>query len=103
MASARRVRGVLEAVWAVALSKSEGFQRLGASLVFLLALLLSMGGLATAMRTLPIGTSYALWVGIGAVLTVAYGMATGGEPVTALRILLLSGIVACIVGLKLVS
>ena len=97
------VSGVLEAVWATALGKSEGFQRIGPSIIFFLALLLSMGGLAYAMRTLPIGTSYAVWVGIGAVLTVVYGMATGGEPVTALRVLLLCGIVVSIVGLKLVG
>lgn len=77
------VSGVLEAVWAIALGKSEGFSRLTPSLVFLVGLVLSMGGLAYAMRTLPIGTSYAVWVGIGASLTVAFGMATGDEAVTA--------------------
>lgn len=97
------VSGVLEAVWATALSKSEGFSRLLPSVVFLVAVVLSMGGLAYAMRSLPTGTSYAVWVGIGAVLTVAIGMATGAEPITAVRVLLLSGIVFCIVGLKLVS
>ena len=68
------VSGVLEAVWAVALGRSEGFSRLAPSLVFLAALAASMGGLAYAMRTLPIGTAYAVWVGIGASLTVAFGM-----------------------------
>ena len=93
--------GVLEAVWAVALGKSEGFSRLVPSLVFLTALGLSMGGLAYALRTLPIGTSYAIWVGIGASLTVAYGMATGAESVTPVKVLLLVGLVGCVVGLKL--
>ncbi|KGN38654.1 DMT family transporter [Knoellia subterranea] len=93
--------GVLEAVWATALGKSEGFTRIGPSITFAVALVLSMGGLAFAMRDLPIGTSYAVWVGIGAVLTVAYAMATGQEPVSAIRILLVGMIVAGVVGLKL--
>ncbi|MDQ6752750.1 MAG: multidrug efflux SMR transporter [Actinomycetota bacterium] len=94
------VSGVLEAVWATALGRSQGFSRLWPTVVFGLGLLASMGGLAWAMRTLPVGTSYAVWVGIGAVLTVAYAMLTGAESVSLLRILLLLGIVACVVGLK---
>ena len=93
--------GVLEAVWATALGKSEGFQRLGPSVVFAVGLVLSMAGLAYAMRDLPVGTAYAVWVGIGAVLTVAYAMATGTETVSVLKVLLLGGIVGCVVGLKL--
>ena len=95
------VSGVLEAVWAAALDESEGFSRLGPSAVFLVALALSMGGLAYAMKSIPLGTAYAVWVGIGAVLTVAYAMATGAEPVSLARIALLGGIVGCVVGLKL--
>jgi quaternary ammonium compound-resistance protein SugE len=95
------VSGVLEAVWAVALGRTEGFTRLVPSVVFLLALTASMGGLAYAMRTLPIGTSYAVWVGIGAALTVAFGMATGEESVSLAKVLLLLGLVGCVVGLKL--
>jgi quaternary ammonium compound-resistance protein SugE len=94
------VSGVLEAVWATALGRSEGFSRLGPSIVFGVALLFSMVGLGYAMRELPVGTSYAVWVGIGASLTVAYAMATGTEPVSVAKILLLLGIVACVVGLK---
>jgi quaternary ammonium compound-resistance protein SugE len=56
-----------------------------------------------AMRELPIGTSYVVWVGIGAVLTVVYAMLTGGEPVSVLKVLLLAGIVGCVIGLKLVG
>lgn len=93
--------GVLEAVWATALGKSDGFSRLGPSVVFFVALLLSMSGLAFAMRDLPIGTSYAVWVGIGAVLTASYAMAFDGEPVSALKIVFLFGIVGCVIGLKL--
>ncbi|MDP5183692.1 SMR family transporter [Blastococcus sp. BMG 814] len=95
--------GVLEAVWAAALDRSHGFTRLVPSVVFGVALVLSMGGLAFAMRELPLGTAYAVWVGIGAVLTVAYAMVTGAEPVSLVRVLLLAGIVGCVVGLKVVS
>lgn len=95
------VSGVLEAVWAVALDRTEGFTRLVPSIVFVVALTLSMGGLAYAMRSLPIGTSYAVWVGIGAALTVVYGMVTGAEPVTAVRVLLILGLLGCVIGLKL--
>lgn len=95
------VAGVLEAVWATALGRSEGFTRLAPSLVFGVALVLSMLGLGYAMRDLPLGTAYAVWVGIGAVLTVAVAMWSGEEPVTALRVLLLAGIVGCVAGLKL--
>ncbi len=92
--------GVLEAVWATALGRSEGFSRLGPSVVFGLALVLSMAGLAYAMRELPVGTAYAVWVGIGAVLTVVIAMVSGEEPVSAVRLLLLAGIIGCVIGLK---
>lgn len=97
------VSGMLEAVWATALGRTEGFSRLGPSVVFGVALTLSMVGLGIAMRDLPVGTAYAVWVGIGAVLTVTIAMVSGEEPVSALRILLLLGIVGCVGGLKLVS
>lgn len=95
------ISGMLEAVWATALGKSEGLSKFGPTFVFAAALLASMAGLAWAMRTLPTGTSYAVWVGIGATLTVVYAMASGTESVTVLKILLLLGLVSCIVGLKL--
>jgi quaternary ammonium compound-resistance protein SugE len=94
------VSGVLEAVWATALGKSDGFSRLTPSLVFALGLAASMTGLAYALRTLSVGTGYAVWVGIGAVLTVTYAMVFDGEPASVLKILLLVGIVGCVVGLK---
>lgn len=97
------VSGVLEAVWATALNKSEGFTRLGPSLIFAAALLFSMTGLAVAMRSLPTGTSYAVWVGIGAVLTVGYAMLSGDESASLIKLGLIAGVVACIVGLKLVG
>jgi quaternary ammonium compound-resistance protein SugE len=93
--------GVLEAVWATALGRTEGFTRLAPTAVFAVALVASMGGLAYAMRDLPVGTAYAVWVGIGAALTAGYAMATGTEPVSVLRVLLLAGIVGCVIGLKL--
>lgn len=93
--------GVLEAVWATALGRSEGLTRAAPTATFGVALLLSMGGLAYAMRDLPIGTAYAVWVGIGAVGTVGWAMATGQEPVSVVRIALVGMIVAGVVGLKL--
>jgi quaternary ammonium compound-resistance protein SugE len=92
--------GVLETVWAAALARSHGFTRLVPSLVFAVALVLSMGGLAFALRTIPVGTGYAVWVGIGAVGTAAYGMVALGEPATTGRLLCLLAIVAGVVGLK---
>ena len=94
--------GMFEAVWAIALSRSEGFTRLAPSVVFGVALVISMGGLAWAMRELPVGTSYAVWVAIGAVITVVYSMATGQEALTALKVLFLAMIVGGVIGLKLV-
>ena len=95
--------GVLEAVWATALGKSAGFTRLVPTVVFGVALVVSMAGLAYAMRTLPTGTSYAIWVGIGAALTVGYAMVTGAEAASLVKILLIGGIIACVIGLKLVN
>ncbi|WP_194819910.1 multidrug efflux SMR transporter [Nocardia sp. XZ_19_385] len=92
--------GAFEAVWATALGKSEGFSKTLPTIVFFLALIISMAGLAVAMRGLPVGTAYAVWVGIGAVLTIAFAMVTGSESVSALKIALLVGIVGCVIGLK---
>jgi quaternary ammonium compound-resistance protein SugE len=97
------VSGLFEAVWAVALGKSDGFSRLVPSIVFVLGLIVSMGGLAYAMRDLPTGTSYAVWVSIGVVGAVAYSMVFDGEPASLVKILLLLGLVGCVIGLKLVS
>ena len=93
--------GLLEAVWATALGRSEGFSRLVPTVVFAVALAGSMAGLAYAMRGLPIGTAYAVWVGIGAALTAGWAMWSGQEPVSVVRVLLLAGLVGCVVGLKL--
>ncbi|WP_344066993.1 multidrug efflux SMR transporter [Microbacterium pumilum] len=97
------VSGILEAVWATALGKSEGFTKLWPSIIFGVSLLASMAGLAYAMREISTGTSYAVWVGIGASLTVAYAMFTGEEPFSIVKLLLILGLVGCVVGLKLVG
>ncbi|MER5636320.1 SMR family transporter [Kitasatospora sp. NPDC002227] len=94
------VAGLLETVWAVALESSKGFSRLVPSLVFAVALVLSMGGLAYAMKSIPLGTGYAVWVGIGAIGTAVYGMAAMGDAVTTARIACLLLIVSGVVGLK---
>jgi multidrug transporter EmrE-like cation transporter len=68
-----------------------------------LGVVLSMGGLAWALKSIPVGTGYAAWVGVGAVTTAAWAMARGTEPVSTLKIVFLAGIIVCIVGLQLVS
>jgi len=95
--------GVLEAVWATALGKSDGLTRLAPSVVFAVAAVLSVVGLGYAMRTLPTGTSYTVWVGIGAALTVGYAALADGEPLSTLKVLFLLGIVGSVIGLKAVG
>ncbi|WP_457973497.1 DMT family transporter [Arthrobacter sp. D1-17] len=92
---------VLEAVWATALGMSDGLTRQGPSLVFFAAAALSMYGLGLALKRIPLGTAYAVWVGIGAALTVGWAMAVGAETISALKVLFMAGIVGCVVGLKL--
>lgn len=92
---------VFEAVWATALGRSEGLSQIGPTLVFLLALAVSMVGLGWAARSIPIGTAYAVWVGIGAALTVGYAMATGAESGSPLKVLFMIGIIGAVIGLKL--
>ncbi|SFQ95174.1 quaternary ammonium compound-resistance protein SugE [Lentzea waywayandensis] len=84
---------VLEAVWATALSQ-------GAYVLFLVAATLSMVGLSIGMKRIPVGTAYAVWVGIGAALTVTWAMITGEETLSAWKIVFLTGIIACVIGLK---
>lgn len=94
------VSGLFEAVWATALGRMDGM-RPGAIVVFLVALMISMVGLGWAMRDLPTGTAYAVWVAVGASVTVAWAMITGAEPFTLARVLLIAGIIGCVIGLKL--
>lgn len=84
---------VLEAVWATALSNRS-------YVLFAVAATLSMAGLSVAMKRIPVGTAYAVWVGTGAALTVAWAMITGGETVSVWKIVFLTGIIACVIGLK---
>lgn len=91
----------LEAVWATALGQSDGLRDPAMTTFVLIALALGMGGLALAVRTIPIGTGYAVWTGVGAALTVTWAMVTGAETFTPLKALLLLGIVGAVIGLKL--
>jgi quaternary ammonium compound-resistance protein SugE len=95
--------GVLEAVWATALGASNNFARRGPTIIFVVALLASMVGLAYAMTTLPVGTAYAVWVGIGAVLTVVLAVGRRQERLSVARAALLVVLIGCVVGLKAVS
>lgn len=95
--------GVLEAVWASALAASKGFRRPRPTILFVVALVISMVGLAFAMNDLPTGTAYAVWVGIGASLTVLWAIVTGKERASTARILLILLLVASVIGLKAVS
>ena len=92
--------GILEVVWALALKYSDGFSRLWPSVITILALVDSFCLLVLAMRQLPVGTAYAVWIGIGATGAVIFGMLFLGEPVTLLRVVSLIAVVGGIVGLK---
>jgi quaternary ammonium compound-resistance protein SugE len=93
---------VFEAVWATALGESDGLTVVGPTIVFFVALAASMAGLGWAVRHIPLGTAYAVWVGVGAALTVSYAMFTGEESISLGKVVFLLGIVGAVVGLKLV-
>lgn len=95
--------GMLEAVWATALDASRGFRRFWPTALFVVSYVASMAGLAYGMLEIPVGTAYAVWVGIGAVLTAAWAMLTGANRASLIRVVLLAGLIACVVGLKAVS
>ncbi|WP_149203983.1 DMT family transporter [Actinotalea subterranea] len=95
------VSGMLEAGWALSLKASDGFSRLWPSVAFGILLVLSMLGLGWSLRTLPVGVAYAVWTGIGAVVTASLGMAVLGEAVSVGKIVSIVLIVAGIVGLHL--
>ena len=92
--------GVLEAVWATALGRSDGLRRRVPTLIFVVASIASLLGLGFALNTLPTGTAYAVWTATGASLTVLWAMITGSERAGLVKVLLLLGIVTCVVGLK---
>lgn len=97
------VAGLLEIVWAIGLKYTEGFTKLWPSVGTLVAMAGSFILLSQALRTIPVGTGYAIWVGIGAVGTAVLGMVILGEPANLARILCILLIIAGIVGLKLFS
>ncbi|MDI4235873.1 quaternary ammonium compound efflux SMR transporter SugE [Bradyrhizobium sp. 31Argb] len=97
------IAGLMEIGWAIGLKYTEGFTRLVPSVLTLLSMVGSIVLLGLALKTLPIGTAYAVWTGIGAVGTAMLGIILFGEPATALRLSSIGLIVAGIVGLKLVT
>jgi quaternary ammonium compound-resistance protein SugE len=97
------VAGLLEVVWAVGLKYAQGFTRPVPSAITVAAMVLSIYLLARALRTIPVGTGYAVWTGIGAVGTALVGIWLLGEPRTAVRLLAIAAIVGGIVGLKMAT
>ncbi len=97
------IAGLLEVGWAVGLKYTEGFTRLWASVLTLTAMTFSIVFLGLALKSLPIGTAYAIWTGIGAVGTAVLGIYLFAEPATALRLACIGLIVSGIAGLKLAS
>jgi quaternary ammonium compound-resistance protein SugE len=95
------VAGVLEVVWAFTMKLSEGFTRLGPTVVTLLAMLASFALLSISMKTLPLGTAYTVWTGIGAVGAFIVGIVVLNEPVTFVRVVAASLIVSGLVLMKL--
>ena len=95
--------GLCEIGWAIGLKYSHGFTRLWPSVGTVIGMLVSIWLLGVAMRTLPVGTAYSVWVGIGAIGTAILGMALLGEPVSAARLVSIALILAGIIGLKLTS
>jgi quaternary ammonium compound-resistance protein SugE len=95
--------GLFEVGWAIGLKYTEGFSRLVPSLWTIAAMIISLALLGLALKTLPVGTAYAVWTGIGAVGTAALGIYLFDEPATAARLASMGLILAGIVGLKLVT
>ena len=95
--------GLFEVGFTTCLRYAEGFRNVPWTIGFLVSVTLSMGLLELASRSIPMGTAYAVWTGIGAIGTVLVGMLVFGESATAVRGLLILGIVACIAGLKLTA
>ena len=95
--------GLFEVGWAIGLKYTEGFTRLWPTLGTVAAMVISLGMLGIAMKSLPVGTAYAVWVGVGAVGTVILGIVLFDEPLNALRVGSVVLIVAGLVGLKLAT
>ena len=97
------IAGLFEIGWAIGLKYTEGFTRLWPSLAMASAMIVSLALLGLALKSLPVGTAYAVWTGVGAVGTAVLGMLLFNEPVQAARLLSIGLIVAGIVGLKLAT
>jgi quaternary ammonium compound-resistance protein SugE len=97
------VAGIMEVGWAVGLKYTDGFTRLWPTVATGVALVVSMGLLGVALRTLPLGTAYAVWTGIGTVGTAVLGIVLFKEPATAMRLVCIGLILAGIIGLKLAT
>ena len=97
------IAGLLEVVWAYGMKLSAGFTQIGASVVTIIAMLMSFGLLAVAMKSLPLGTAYTVWTGIGAVGSFAVGIVVLGEAVTPLRLIAAALILAGLLLMKLSS
>lgn len=97
------IAGLFEVAWAVGLKYSAGFTKLWPSVATIAAMVASLGLLGFAMRTLPLGTAYAIWTGVGTVGTAILGIMLFNEPASAIRLLCIGLIVAGAIGLKLVS
>ncbi|MBN8969558.1 MAG: quaternary ammonium compound efflux SMR transporter SugE [Rhizobiales bacterium] len=97
------VAGLMEIGWAIGLKYTEGFTRLLPSVLTLIAMTVSVVLLAIALKTLPVGTGYAVWTGIGAVGTAILGIVLFGDPATLARLACIGLIIAGIVGLKLAT
>lgn len=97
------IAGLFETVWAVAMKYSEGFSRLWPTVITAVAMIISLYLLAISLKTLPLGTAYTIWTGIGALGTVVYGIMVFGESKDLLKILFIIMILGGIVGLKVVS
>jgi quaternary ammonium compound-resistance protein SugE len=97
------IAGVLEIVWAIGLKYTEGFSKLLPSVITVIAMIVSVVFLGLALKTIPVGTGYAVWTGIGAVGTAILGIVLFAEPATAMRIGCIALIVAGIIGLKIYS
>ena len=97
------IAGLLETLWAIGLKYTDGFTKFWPSVLTIAAIIVSMVLLSIAARTLPIGTAYAVWVGIGAAGAAILGILLLGEPVTAARLFFLALLLVAIVGLKVTS
>ena len=97
------VAGILECFWAIGLKYSDGFTKLWPSVISAALIILSLGLLSLAMRTIPVGTAYAVWSGIGAALLACYGILFAGEPTGAMRLVCIAMIIGAVIGLKLFS